>query len=93
MLERRQKEKEAEEEATAKSRNFGFIPGTTLHSSYVNKSYEQDSRLSGWGGSASNLRAASSYSSLTAGSSTADEEAASTTSSSYRKRELATGEG
>ena len=40
MLDRRKKEKEEEE---AKSRNFGFIPGTTLHSSYVNKSYDQGS--------------------------------------------------
>ena len=32
------KEKENDE---AKSRNFGFLPGTTLHSSYVSKSYEQ----------------------------------------------------
>ena len=39
LLVRRKKEKEEEE---AKSRNFGFIPGTTLHSSYVNKSYEQE---------------------------------------------------
>ena len=39
MLERRKKE--AEEEET-KGRNFGFIPGTTLHSSYVNKSYDQE---------------------------------------------------
>jgi len=61
MLDRRKKEKEEEE---AKSRNFGFIPGTTLHSSYVNKSYEQDSRLSSWG-SASNLRSSNSYNNLT----------------------------
>ena len=27
-----------------KDRNFNFLPGTTLHSSYVNKSYDQDSR-------------------------------------------------
>ena len=28
----------------SKDRNFNFLPGTTLHSSYVNKSYDQDSR-------------------------------------------------
>ena len=61
MLDRRKKEKEEEE---AKSRNFGFIPGTTLHSSYVNKSYDQDARLTSWG-SASNLRPSSSYTNLT----------------------------
>merc|ERR1711874_566695 len=60
MLERQKKEKEKEEEE--RNRNFGFVPGTTLHSSYVNKSYDTDSRLSSWG-SASNLRA-SSYSNL-----------------------------
>jgi len=60
MLDRRKKDKEEEE---AKSRNFGFIPGTTLHSSYVNKSYDQDQRLTSWG-SASNLRSSSSYSNL-----------------------------
>ena len=48
------KDKEREEEEQ-KARNFGFIPGTTLHSSYVNKSYDNDSRLTSWG-SASNLR-------------------------------------
>merc|ERR1711971_1107742 len=46
----------------------------TLHSSYVNKSYDTDSRLSSWG-SASNLRA-SSYSNLA----DADED-----TSSYRR--------
>lgn len=61
MLERQKKDKEKEEEE-AKNRNFGFVPGTTLHSSYVNKSYDQDSRLTSWG-SASNLRS-SSYSNL-----------------------------
>merc|ERR1711988_317032 len=61
MLERRKKEKEDEE---AKKRNFGFIPGTTLHSSVVNKSYDQDTRLNSWG-SASNLRASNSYTNLT----------------------------
>jgi len=86
MLERRQKEKEKEEEEAAKSRNFGFIPGTTLHSSYANKSYEQDSRLSSWG-SGSNLRGASSYSSLTG---TAADDKVSSTTSSYRKSERAT---
>merc|ERR1712083_1069763 len=54
MLERRRKDKEREEEEQ-KARNFGFIPGTTLHSSYVNKSYDNDSRLTSWG-SASNHR-------------------------------------
>merc|ERR1712241_1437779 len=63
MLERRRKDKEREEEEQ-KARNFGFIPGTTLHSSYVNKSYDNDSRLTSWG-SASNLRTSSSYSNLT----------------------------
>jgi len=63
MLERRRKDKEREEEEQ-KARNFGFIPGTTLHSSYVNKSYDNDSRLTSWG-SASNLRSSSSYSNLT----------------------------
>merc|ERR1711972_804633 len=62
MLERRRKDKEREEEEQ-KSRNFGFIPGTTLHSSYVNKAYDSDSRLTTWG-SASNLRSSSSYSNL-----------------------------
>jgi len=71
MLDRRKKEKEDEE---AKNRNFGFIPGTTLHSSYVNKSYDTDTRLSSWG-SSGNLRASSSYSNL----------AEDDTSSSYRK--------
>jgi len=61
MLERRKKEKEDEEN---KKRNFGFIPGTTLHSSVVNKTYDQDTRLNSWG-SASNLRASNSYSNLT----------------------------
>merc|ERR1712107_466074 len=73
MLERRKKDKEEEE---AKTRNFGFIPGTTLHSSYVNKSYDQDQRLTSWG-SASNLRTSSSYTNLT------EEEPTPT----YRKRE------
>eukprot|EP00091_Calanus_sinicus_P004990 TRINITY_DN1534_c0_g1_i2.p1 TRINITY_DN1534_c0_g1~~TRINITY_DN1534_c0_g1_i2.p1 ORF type:complete len:354 (-),score=84.54 TRINITY_DN1534_c0_g1_i2:1963-3024(-) len=59
MLERRKKDKEREEEEQ-KARNFGFIPGTTLHSSYVNKSYDTDSRLTTWG-SASNLRSSNSY--------------------------------
>merc|ERR1712130_329858 len=62
MLERRRKDKEREEEER-KARNFGFIPGTTLHSSYVNKSYDNDARLTSWG-SASNLRSSSSYSNL-----------------------------
>jgi len=62
MLERQKKDQEKKEEEEAKNRNFGFVPGTTLHSSYVNKSYDTDSRLSSWG-SASNLRA-SSYSNL-----------------------------
>merc|ERR1712087_845041 len=35
----------------------------TLHSSYVNKSYDNDSRLTTWG-SATNLRSSSSYSNL-----------------------------
>lgn len=61
MLERRKKDKEKEEEE-AKARNFGFVPGTTLHSSYVNKSYDTDARLNTWG-SASNLRS-SSYTNL-----------------------------
>ena len=63
MLERRRKDKEREEEEQ-KARNFGFIPGTTLHSSYVNKSYDNDSRLTSWG-SASNLRSSNSYTNLT----------------------------
>merc|ERR1711997_1012701 len=63
MLERRKKDKEREEEEQ-KARNFGFIPGTTLHSSYVNKSYDNDSRLTSWG-SASNLRSSNSYTNLT----------------------------
>ena len=63
MLERRRKDKEREEEEQ-KARNFGFIPGTTLHSSYVNKSYDNDARLTSWG-SASNLRSSSSYTNLT----------------------------
>ena len=85
MLDRRQKEKEKEEEE-AKSRNFGFIPGTTLHSSYVTKSYEQDSRLSSWG-SGSNLRSgnSSSYTNLSAGAGGADDD----TGSSYKRRETA----
>jgi len=62
MLERRKKDKEREEEEQ-KARNFGFIPGTTLHSSYVNKSYDTDSRLSSWG-SASNLRSSNSYTNI-----------------------------
>merc|ERR1712154_488764 len=62
MLERRKKDKEREEEEQ-KARNFGFIPGTTLHSSYVNKSYDTDSRLTTWG-SATNLRSSNSYSNL-----------------------------
>merc|ERR1711997_280310 len=63
MLERRRKDKEREEEEQ-KARNFGFIPGTTLHSSYVNKSYDNDARLTSWG-SASNLRSSNSYTNLT----------------------------
>merc|ERR1712088_24824 len=63
MLERRKKDKEREEEEQ-KARNFGFIPGTTLHSSYVNKSYDSDSRLTSWG-SASNLRSSNSFTNLT----------------------------
>merc|ERR1711874_387226 len=63
MLERRKKDKEREEEEQ-KARNFGFIPGTTLHSSYVNKSYDSDSRLTTWG-SASNLRSSNSFATLT----------------------------
>merc|ERR1712087_427803 len=55
------KEREEEEQ---KARNFGFIPGTTLHSSYVNKSYDNDARLTSWG-SASNLRSSNSYTNLT----------------------------
>jgi len=74
MLERQKKDQEKKEEEEAKNRNFGFVPGTTLHSSYVNKSYDTDSRLSSWG-SASNLRA-SSYSNLA----DADDD-----SSSYRR--------
>merc|ERR1711913_25018 len=74
MLERRRKDKEREEEEQ-KARNFGFIPGTTLHSSYVNKSYDSDSRLTTWG-SASNLRSSNSYTNLT---NTAEEE------TSYRR--------
>ena len=77
MLERRRKDKEREEEEQ-KARNFGFIPGTTLHSSYVNKSYDNDARLTSWG-SASNLRSSSSYSNLTKD----EEPAANNTSSSY----------
>merc|ERR1712083_473697 len=69
MLERRRKDKEREEEEQ-KARNFGFIPGTTLHSSYVNKSYDNDARLTSWG-SASNLRSSNSYTNLT---NTAEEE-------------------
>merc|ERR1712110_330661 len=76
MLERRRKDKEREEEEQ-KARNFGFIPGTTLHSSYVNKSYDNDARLTSWG-SASNLRSSSSYSNLTKD----EEPAANNTSSS-----------
>eukprot|EP00092_Neocalanus_flemingeri_P038095 GFUD01041465.1.p1 GENE.GFUD01041465.1~~GFUD01041465.1.p1 ORF type:complete len:1997 (+),score=598.99 GFUD01041465.1:524-6514(+) len=62
MLDRRKKDKEREEEEQ-KARNFGFIPGTTLHSSYVNKTYDTDSRLSTWG-SASNLRSSNSYTNI-----------------------------
>jgi len=62
MLERRKKDKEREEEEQ-KARNFGFIPGTTLHSSYVNKSYDSDARLTTWG-SASNLRSSNSYTNI-----------------------------
>ena len=62
MLERQKKDQEKKDEEEAKQRNFGFVPGTTLHSSYVNKSYDTDTRLTSWG-SASNLRA-SSYSNL-----------------------------
>merc|ERR1712117_923115 len=76
MLERRRKDKEREEEEQ-KARNFGFIPGTTLHSSYVNKSYDNDARLTSWG-SASNLRSSNSYSNLT------KEEEPSNSYSSYR---------
>merc|ERR1711879_414454 len=76
MLERRRKDKEREEEEQ-KARNFGFIPGTTLHSSYVNKSYDSDSRLTTWG-SASNLRSSNSYTNLT---NTAEED---TSRNSYR---------
>merc|ERR1712038_198644 len=79
LLDRRKKEKEKEEE-DAKSRNFGFIPGTTLHSSYVNKSYSEEN----WG-SASNLRASSSYRNL---SSATDDDAA---TSSRRRREDSAG--
>merc|ERR1711915_911102 len=77
MLERRRKDKEREEEEQ-KARNFGFIPGTTLHSSYVNKSYDNDARLTSWG-SASNLRSSSSYSNLNK-----TEEEPSSNYSSYR---------
>merc|ERR1712113_268362 len=75
MLERQKKDQEKKEEEEAKNRNFGFVPGTTLHSSYVNKSYDTDSRLSSWG-SSGNLRPSSSYSNLAA-----EED----TSSSYKK--------
>lgn len=78
MLERRRKDKEREEEEQ-KARNFGFIPGTTLHSSYVNKSYDNDSRLTSWG-SASNLRTSNSYTNLTK----TEEEPTNSYSSSYR---------
>merc|ERR1712150_306136 len=54
---------EKKEEEEAKNRNFGFVPGTTLHSSYVNKSYDSDSRLTSWG-SASNLRSSNSYTNI-----------------------------
>lgn len=82
LLDRRKKEKEKEDE-DAISRHVGFIPGTTLHSSYVNKSYGEDSTLTSWG-SASNLKSSSSYTNLTQ---TADDD------SSYRrsKREDSTG--
>merc|ERR1712130_784363 len=79
MLERRRKDKEREEEEQ-KARNFGFIPGTTLHSSYVNKSYDNDARLTTWG-SASNLRSSSSYSNL---NKTEEEPSSNSYSSSYR---------
>ena len=47
MLERRKVREETvnSNNDESKSRNFGMIPGTTLHSSYVDKSYDQDSRL------------------------------------------------
>merc|ERR1712110_551042 len=32
MLERQKKDQEKKEEEEAKNRNFGFVPGTTLHS-------------------------------------------------------------
>jgi len=80
MLERRQKDKDREEEEK-KARNFGFIPGTTLHSSYVNKSYDTDSRLSSWG-SASNLRSSNSYTNIN--------EPEEDTSSYRRTKELST---
>ena len=79
MLERRRKDKEREEEEQ-KARNFGFIPGTTLHSSYVNKSYDNDARLTTWG-SASNLRSSSSYTNLSK-----PEEQDSSNNSSYSYR-------
>merc|ERR1711879_992298 len=77
MLERQKKDQEKKEEEEQKARNFGFIPGTTLHSSYVNKSYDSDSRLTTWG-SASNLRSSNSYTNLT---NTAEED---TSRNSYR---------
>merc|ERR1712096_52124 len=61
--ERKREEEKKKEEEAEKARNFGFIPGTTLHSSYVNKSYDTDSRLSSWG-SASNLRSSNSYTNI-----------------------------
>merc|ERR1712038_1458074 len=76
LLDRRKKEKEKEDE-DAKARNFGFIPDTTLHSSYVNKSYGEESHLSSWG-SASNLKSSSSFTNLT---SSAEDD-----SNSYRRR-------
>jgi len=81
MLDKRAKEKENEE---AKSRNFGFLPGTTLHSSYVSKSYEQDSRLSSWG-STGNLKASSSYTNLAAAEEEEEKKPASS-SSSYKSK-------
>merc|ERR1712198_775552 len=41
MLERQKKDQEKKEEEEAKNRNFGFVPGTTLHSSYDLLTYEE----------------------------------------------------
>jgi hypothetical protein len=90
MLER-QKKRESQiadsKEEEAKNRNFGFLPGTTLHSSYVNSSYDQDSRLSSWG-SNSNLKASSSYTNLAAATEEEPKEQSSSSYSSYRSSYL-----